>query len=280
MENWTESLEKHLGEEKLPLTGERFSRKVEIGDMLKLQREESHKIAQSRKRKQSGTRHASFYWGVAAMLAVLLAIGGYYYSEQKIVTDATAKNYKLPDGSHMRVMAHSSVTYNKVAWHLQRKLQLTGKASFDVTPGKTFTVSTEAGDVTVLGTKFLVEQNGKKMFVNCEQGSVKVATSVGERTLQAGESVRCDEKRMVPVVPKVQKESEYPEVLGYEDDPLINVVADMELIFQVKIIGHEKCEGLTYNGTVLTRDLKTTLEKVFGSCGISYQIQGNEIILE
>ncbi|MCD7790545.1 MAG: histidine kinase, partial [Bacteroides thetaiotaomicron] len=27
-----------------------------------------------------------------------------------------------------------------------------------MTPGKTFTVRTEAGDVTVLGTKFLVEQ--------------------------------------------------------------------------------------------------------------------------
>lgn len=280
MENWTESLEKYLGEEQLPLTGERFSRKVEIGDMLKLQREESHKIAQSRKRKQGGRSHAGLYWGVAAMIAVVLAIGGYYYSEEKIVTDATATNYELPDGSQMRVMANSSVTYNKVAWHWQRKLQLTGKASFSVTPGETFTVNTEAGDVTVLGTRFLIEQNGRKMFVNCEEGSVKVATAVGERTLKAGESVRCDEKRIVPVMPKVKKESEYPEVLGYEDDPLINVVADMELIFQVKIIGLEKCDGLTYNGTVLTKDLKTTLEQVFGSCGISYQIQGNEIILE
>lgn len=280
MENWTESLEKYLGEEQLPLTGERFSRKVEIGDMLKLQREESHKIAQSRKRKLGGRSHAGLYWGVAAMLAVVLSIGGYYYSEVKITTDATATNYELPDGSNMRVMANSSVTYNKVAWHWQRKLQLTGKASFAVMPGETFTVNTEAGDVTVLGTRFLIEQNGRKMFVNCEEGSVKVATAVGERTLKAGESVRCDEKRIVPVVPKVKKESEYPEVLGYEDDPLINVVADMELIFQVKIIGHEKCDGLTYNGTVLTKDLKTTLEQVFGSCGIGYQMQGNEIILE
>lgn len=280
MEDWTEDLEKYLGEEKLPLTGERFSRKVEIGDMLKLQREEGHKIAMSRKRKQGGRSYASLYWGVAAMLAIVLAIGGYYYSEEKIVTDATAMNYELPDGSHMRVMANSSVTYNKVAWHWQRKLHLSGKASFEVTPGETFTVNTEAGDVTVLGTKFFIEQNGRKMFVNCKEGSVKVETTVGERTLKAGESVRCDEKRIVPVVPKVKKESEYPEVLGYEDDPLINVVADMELIFQVKIIGQEKCDGLTYNGTVLTKDLKTTLEQVFGSCGIGYQIQENEIILE
>ena len=43
MEKWTESLDKYLEEGKLPLVGEIFSRKKEIGDKLKLQREESHK---------------------------------------------------------------------------------------------------------------------------------------------------------------------------------------------------------------------------------------------
>ena len=52
MEKWTESLDKYLEEGKLPLVGEIFSRKKEIGDKLKLQREESHKIALSRGRKQ------------------------------------------------------------------------------------------------------------------------------------------------------------------------------------------------------------------------------------
>lgn len=47
MEKWTESLEQYLEEGKLPLVGEIFSRKKEIGDKLKLQREESHKITLS-----------------------------------------------------------------------------------------------------------------------------------------------------------------------------------------------------------------------------------------
>lgn len=279
MENWIEPLEEYLGEEKLPLIGEKFSRKIEVRDKLKLQREESHKISLSRKRKQGGRSYTSMYWGMAAMFMLLLGIGGYYYSEQKIVTEATAVNYELPDGSNVQVMANSRLSYNKITWLWERKLLLLGKASFDVTPGKTFTVHTEAGDVIVLGTKFLVEQQGKRMFVNCKEGSVKVETSVGEHTLKAGESVRCDEKRIVPVIQK-KEESEFPEILGYEDDPLINVVADIEHIFKVKVIGREKCDGLTYSGTVLTRDLNATLEKVFGSCEIGYQIRGNEIILE
>lgn len=176
-------------------------------------------------------------------------------------------------------MENSRLTYNHITWLWERKLQLLGKASFNVTKGKTFTVRTEAGDVTVLGTKFLIDQQGKKMTVNCEEGSVQVETAVGKRTLLAGESVHCDENKIVPVEKKAE-ESEFPEVLGYEDDPLINVVADIEHIFEVTVVGHEKCEGLTYNGTVLTKDLNATLEKVFGSCGISYQIRGKEIILK
>lgn len=66
MENWTESLEKYLEEGKLPLIGEKFSRKKEIGDKLKLQREESHKIALSRRRKQGVGRGIPFSWGIAA----------------------------------------------------------------------------------------------------------------------------------------------------------------------------------------------------------------------
>lgn len=278
MENWTESLEKYLEEGKLPLISEKFSRKKEIGDKLKLQREESHKIALSRRRKQGVGRGIPFSWGIAAMFLLLLGIGGYYFSEKKIVTEGTTLAYELPDGSNVQIMENSSLTYNRITWLWERKLQLFGKASFEVTKGKTFTVNTEAGAVTVLGTKFLVDQQGKKMFVNCEEGSVKVETAVGKRTLVAGESVRCDENKIIPV-PKPD-DPEFPEVLGYEDDPLVNVVADIELIFKVTVVGREKCDGLTYNGTVLTKDLNATLEKVFGSCGISYELRGKEIILK
>jgi transmembrane sensor len=279
MEKWTESLDKYLEEGKFPLVGEIFSRKKEIGDKLKLQREESHKIALSRRRKQGAGRSFSFSWGVAAAVVLLLGIGGYFLAEEKVVTDNTAMNYELPDGSTVQVMENSRLTYNHITWLWERKLQLLGKASFNVTKGKTFTVRTEAGDVTVLGTKFLIDQQGKKMTVNCEEGSVKVETAVGKHTLLAGESVHCDENKIVPVEKKAE-ESEFPEVLGYEDDPLINVVADIEHIFKVTVVGREKCKGLTYNGTVLTKDLNATLEKVFGSCGISYQIRGKEIILQ
>ena len=114
MEKWTESLDKYLEEGKLPLVGEIFSRKKEIGDKLKLQREESHKIALSRRRKQGAGRSFSFSWGVAAAVVLLLGIGGYFLAEEKVVTDNTAMNYELPDGSTVQVMENSRLTLNYV----------------------------------------------------------------------------------------------------------------------------------------------------------------------
>ena len=92
MEKWTDSLDKYLEEGKLPLVGEIFFQK-EIGDKLKLQREESHKIALSRRRKQGAGRSFSFSWGVAAAVVLLLGIGGYFLAEEKVVTDNTAMNW-------------------------------------------------------------------------------------------------------------------------------------------------------------------------------------------
>mgnify|MGYP000523752318 CR=1 FL=1 len=53
-------------------------------------------------------------------------------------------DYELPDGSKVKLMGNSSLSYNRVTWFWERKLQLLGKALFKVTPGKTFTVQTEA----------------------------------------------------------------------------------------------------------------------------------------
>lgn len=51
------------------------------------------------------------------------------------------------------------------------------------------------------------------MTVNCEEGSVQVETAVGKRTLLAGESVHCDENKIVPVEKKAE-ESEFPRCWG------------------------------------------------------------------
>lgn len=281
MANLKEHLDKYLGEGKIPLKNEIFARKEMVGAELQKYREEKRAKALVKRlrviEKNRVTHRRYVNWRIAALFVLLFGVGGgYFFSEKKITSESVAISCKLPDGSWVRLMENSSIEYNRLSWFWERKLNLLGKAYFNVTSGKEFTVKTEAGDITVLGTRFLVEQKGKTMTVNCEEGHIKVETPIGERTLTAGESVRCDEK----VIEIIEEKEELPEMLGYEEDPLVNVVADIEHIFNVKVIGCEKYEGLYYSGTIMTRDLEGTLKRVFGSLKIAYQINGKEVLLD
>src|SRR5690606_33408201 len=63
----------------------------------------------------------------------------------------------LPDGSHVWLNAHSSLSYSK-DFEKSRNVKLTGEALFDVvkSEGKNFTVETSNIKIEVLGTVFLV----------------------------------------------------------------------------------------------------------------------------
>ncbi|GAE23429.1 possible anti-sigma factor [Bacteroides pyogenes JCM 10003] len=273
MKDWKEILEKHLEEGKLPLIEPMFTRKAEVRETLERLRKKN-RVAGA-KTVNGLFRKRTVYWSAAAMLALLFGLGSYLLSEEKVSTDAVAMECKLPDGSHVQVMEDSMLSFNRIGWLWNRSLHLSGKAFFSVNPGKTFTVHTRAGNVSVLGTKFWVEQKGSEITVSCKEGYVKLETPIGVTALAAGESVHCDEKGMGTV----ERELKLRRILGYEKDPLVNVVADIEEIFQIKVIGREKCEGLFYDGIIYTRNLEETLKRVFGSFGIKYELCGKEVIL-
>jgi len=50
----------------------------------------------------------------------------------------------------------STISFNKTDWKNNRQLTLDGEAYFKVEKGSTFTVNTNNGSVTVLGTQFNV----------------------------------------------------------------------------------------------------------------------------
>ena len=124
MEDNTELLEKYIEEGKLPLKGELFSRKAKIAEKLRLHREESRRITVSRQRKRGGERSAALYWGIVAMFIVLLGIGGYYFSEEKLVTETTAMDYELPDGSKVKLIIIASHGFGNVNFNYWEKLCL------------------------------------------------------------------------------------------------------------------------------------------------------------
>ena len=144
MENRKELLEQYMEDGKLPLKGELFVRKSVVGGKLEEFREKKRADALTSRQNTVGgqkwilRRSNRVYWGIAAMFILLFGTGTCYFaSEEKITSEAVAVDYRLPDGSSVKLMQNSTLSYNKVSWLWGRKLNLLGSAFFDVTPGKT-----------------------------------------------------------------------------------------------------------------------------------------------
>src|SRR5690554_607376 len=116
---------------------------------------------------------ASMFVRVAAGLLVLVlgSFMAYYFMGMSVIENKNPQSaqYTLPDGSKVKLNKEAVAYYNSSVWFLNRKIKLlSGEAFFDVNPGKKFTVETEMGDISVLGTSFNVSVNNNNLKVACK----------------------------------------------------------------------------------------------------------------
>lgn len=100
------------------------------------------------------------------------------------------KEFKLPDGSIITLNGASSLSYELTA--NARKIKLSGQAHFEVAPNKSapFSIQTEKGTITVLGTGFdVISYPNKELSVSVNHGKVKVQHEKNEIILTKGMSV-------------------------------------------------------------------------------------------
>ena len=134
-----------------------------------------------KKQKQNRTRKL-ISWTTSSVAAVALFIITLQLftpihllgdKELTFSSDETKKEVILPDGSHVWLNAHSSISYPK-SFEKSRNVKLTGEALFDVVNlgGENFTVETSKIKIEVLGTKFLVND--------------RIDTDVAQTVLESG----------------------------------------------------------------------------------------------
>ncbi len=130
-------------------------------------------------------------WAAAASVAILMVfILGNNRSTTVQAALAATETHFLPDESRVTLNAGSSLKYNKKSWFDQREVELKGEGFFKVAKGETFTVNTNNGSVTVLGTAFNVQAWNDDFKVSCEEGRVSVEVA-GQQAIiiTAGEEV-------------------------------------------------------------------------------------------
>ena len=133
---------------------------------------------------------AFIYAGVAAAIALFLAVGNGWYQARQTRLDLESLNttinvpigqrieVTLQDGTRVCLNAGSSLEFPNVFSKHDRKVSLSGEAMFDVMPDADcpFVVETYGYDVQVYGTKFNVEADAASAEFSTAllQGSVKV----------------------------------------------------------------------------------------------------------
>ena len=104
-------------------------------------------------------------------------------------TISTENNYEqveLPDGSIVKLNKNSSITFD--SFDQERTVSLSGEAFFDVIESeKPFTVTTEIGSVSVLGTEFNVKSKGDEFDVEVQSGEVEVKASDDKQKIHRGQ---------------------------------------------------------------------------------------------
>ena len=133
---------------------------------------------------------AFIYAGVAAAIALFLAVGNGWYQARQTRLDLESLNttinvpigqrieVTLQDGTRVCLNAGSSLEFPNVFSKHDRKVRLSGEAMFDVMPDADcpFIVETYGYDVEVFGTRFNVEADAASAEFSTAllQGSVKV----------------------------------------------------------------------------------------------------------
>lgn len=223
------------------------------------------------------------YWAYGAAASVLIMIGLFFYINNDSTVYETGFGEQmtivLPDGSELVLNAQSTLSYEDDTWERKRVLNLVGQAYFRVKKGKTFEVNTKAGAITVLGTRFSVQEDESIFEVICFEGSVNVENKKHKQVLKKGEAVRYIEESEENWSTTDEDPSWIQGHTSFENAPLNQVLVALGKHYAKKIEFDKIDIDQRFTGSFAHSNLELALRTVCESMEISYHIKdGNTIV--
>lgn len=213
-------------------------------------------------RKPKRIRLYALFSAVAALLLLFAMYQFFVFSNQSVTGYGQTTQLTLSDGSQVQLNNKSSVSYPN--WFaLGREISLQGEAFFKVSKGKTFTVQTASGNVTVLGTQFNVISREGYFEVSCYEGKVCVVARNRKAVLRKGQSIRFYQdqserwEQPASVSPGwIRGES------TFRNAPLEAVVQQFENQYHHKVVYPESLKSVRFTGSFTHNDLKVALRSI------------------
>ncbi len=162
-----------------------------------------------------------------------------FYSESYETNAGERLAVNLPDGSTVELNAETTLKYYPLWWNIERRLQMTGEAFFDVEKGNRFVVKSENGKTRVLGTSFKIYSRNEDYRVNCITGRVQVKAAKGKVILHPnekailvdGRGLKISQGKNTEVSTRSWKDGKF----FYTKYPLKKVMEEIERQYKVEI---------------------------------------------
>ncbi len=119
-------------------------------------------------------------YAAAALIALLLSVGTFMRTYKQTVTADNLMQITLPDGSSVSLTEGTRISFHPYWWMISREVSFEGEGRFQVEKGSKFSVVSDRGSTSVLGTVFSVNTKDTRYYVSCEEGSVRVVSHIAE----------------------------------------------------------------------------------------------------
>ncbi|MEE4213734.1 MAG: FecR domain-containing protein [Bacteroidales bacterium] len=249
-------------------------------------REEVWESMQSRLDEKPGARKISLSSSVirlsAAALILLLMGSAFFirfYSKTVRTGAGEMASLLLPKGSEVVLNAETTLQYRPLWWTFRRELKVEGEAWFDVSSGREFTVISEAGTTSVLGTSFNIYSRKGTYEVSCYTGRVLVGSAISgkEVILEPEQKVIINSKGEPALMEEPSAASDRDWRNGYfrfTSTPVTRVFDEIARQYGINIEGTDRLD-LIYTGNFSKQqDVNEVMNLVCKAFGIDFVKEG------
>lgn len=207
-------------------------------------------------------------WAYSIAASIALLVGVFYFVGKNTVYETSFGEQLaivLPDGSEVQLNAKSKITLDKKDWEAgSRNLTLNGEGYFKVQKGSKFTVNTEQGSVSVLGTQFNVKRTDGYFEVKCFEGKVSVKSTQEKAILTQGKGFQ---KTKGNAAKNITFNAASPSWIAGEssfvETPLKYVLKELEKQFHVTIDASKVNLNQLYTGSFTNKNREVAFQSVF-----------------
>ena len=232
------------------------------------------------KKKGKVKRLAVWMYAAAAMILIFFCVKVFVNNG---ITESTQiaenKTIMLPDGSSVILNAKSKIWYSDDSFNKRRIVKLEGEAFFKVAKGSKFTVQTQKGNVTVLGTQFNVYDRESTFNVTCYEGLVSVEVGNHKKQVSAGQHIRLEEKL---IYDKMPSELSQPSWLSgrssFREIQLKALFTALEIQYGIRIKLNNIDLNRKYSGFFVHNNLEHALKTTLVPMNISYNFLDSKTV--